>query len=1190
MSGHRRCRYTFPEEGTVEESPLEIDARFLNTAGQWRCPRRTTGSDEVYCVFHQDPAERDLTTDQLTRVFLETVNEQSAESDGIEAGGWDQGQEPQANGSRTQRPSWTTWDVLPPEDEPKRRSWRRQARKQFIGATISDIDLSYETLGDGTGYPIDLRAATIGNLELSNATVRNPLKLDGDGTSEEHSARIGEITLDGAEVRGDVSLENRSVTGEISIENATVDGEASLELAAVSGDVSFKDTVIEGDVELKKAAFGSEVVLDRASIDGWASLFRSSVADRVSFESVSVSERVTLKRANVAGRVSLYDATVQEGIWLLKANIRGLSPFSLSALTLKKATSKGEVWLKEAAIGGDVSIDGADIEERITFEKAVVEGHVSLNEVTIERKPLYREGEPGLMRGRLTFSEAILGSLEVQNSFANGKIILDDATVEGDVQLDGTTTERQMSADTVTVEGDCSFANIETEEGVSLDSATVDGNVAVTGATVRHSLSLDETTVGGDLSGDQATIDTVRLTPTAIHGRMRFEEAVIREKLAIDPESFVHPAVTGVSLAEASVAGGALAADNRIARTEDSTVRAEPFLYDLRKASLGDVSVAPDIRRDEWPETASLACAHIVEAQFEAGGEEFPFRRGRVRSLLREADWQLHTLVEGGYWRLAALTRLDDARLGTDALLRALVVDSELRDAVLESAWDEVWDRISNIDAVEMPGWVTPEALSRTTNSPAAIAREDPVTLVGRRLRRVVAPGTSTQGTLQRENGSDALPLGSLDAIQKALRLTAEAIAELPNRMRRAVLSGPDSELRLQRRRAMVEERLRIAEADAAELEEEISTLLAEAAATGRPDDETRQETPVNGDGMVPADLTADLAAMGIGSIGWTSGELSPVDELIQTLATRRSGSLDDDTIQGIRAAATPIKRLAEELVDGLPDVDDHPDRSASLDAILQEEYTAGTATRRFRRELTTELAFALADPTALHPAPTELESTYLIAKNAATDQGDQFSAGEFFIQERLWARERHWRDLRTDERDPPSPRLNGGRGTGTTEYNPDAGRQTEVDATTNAEATSRTVGNQPGVATPTPVRALYRWSSNTLYGLLTGYGERPQRVLAWSVFVVFAFGLLFAGFGTIEAVGVGASGFATTPPYGSALGYFIVSLEAFVTLVLGGSAQIESPLLRLLAQIEGFLGVFSISLFVFTLSRAVHR
>lgn len=588
-----------------------------------------------------------------------------------------------------------------------------------------------------------------------------------------------------------------------------------------------------------------------------------------------------------------------------------------------------------------------------------------------------------------------------------------------------------------------------------------------------------------------------------------------------------------------------------------------------------------------------------MEAQFDAGATEFPFRRGRVRALLREADWRLHTLVKGGYWRLAALDRFDEAQHGADTLLRALVVDPSLRKSARDGAWDDVWERLSNLDRVDVPEWITPKSLVTAGNSATGLPRTDPATRVSQWLRQLVASDVGTRVALRSVSGPDDPPLGSLDAVQQRLQAVAEWVTEQPDATRRAVLAGPATEARVQRRRAMVEQRLGSTVVGAADLEEEITTLLAEAAATARRADNPSERGPAeartSGETAVPTDLTVDLAGMGIGSIGWTDGDLTPINELIKTLAARRSAPPDDDTIRGIREAAVPIQRLARVLVSGLPDEDNDIDRSAEIDTILQEEYTAGAVARRSRRELATELAFGVADPAAVHPVPAELESTYLIAKNAATDQGDQFSAGEFFIQERIWARERHWRDLQTDTRGLVTPPSNN-----------DDHSEREVDrvnrtvssvpgpadtrATADTASASRDETTEIAVTTPSPLRALYRWTSNTLYGLLTGYGERPQRVLAWSVFVVVAFGLLFAGLGVLETVGGGSSGFATTPPYGSVLGYFIVSLEAFVTLVLGGSAQIESPLLRLVAQVEGFLGVFSISLFVFTLSRAVHR
>lgn len=61
-------------------------------------------------------------------------------------------------------------------------------------------------------------------------------------------------------------------------------------------------------------------------------------------------------------------------------------------------------------------------------------------------------------------------------------------------------------------------------------------------------------------------------------------------------------------------------------------------------------------------------------------------------------------------------------------------------------------------------------------------------------------------------------------------------------------------------------------------------------------------------------------------------------------------------------------------------------------------------------------------------------------------------------------------------------------------------------------------------------------------------------------------------------------------PLYGDAIGYLVLSLQSFVTLVLGGAEDVGGPWIRLLARVEGFVGAFLIALFVFTLTRSIHR
>jgi hypothetical protein len=99
----------------------------------------------------------------------------------------------------------------------------------------------------------------------------------------------------------------------------------------------------------------------------------------------------------------------------------------------------------------------------------------------------------------------------------------------------------------------------------------------------------------------------------------------------------------------------------------------------------------------------------------------------------------------------------------------------------------------------------------------------------------------------------------------------------------------------------------------------------------------------------------------------------------------------------------------------------------------------------------------------------------------------------------------------------------------------------------------------------------------NVALGVVTGYGERPSRVVGFSVAVVFLFAVLFA-------LAMGSA------PYDTPVGYLVVSATAFVTLVLGGGEAITDPWVRLLAEVEGFTGAFLIALFVFTLTRSINR
>jgi uncharacterized protein YjbI with pentapeptide repeats len=193
---------------------------------------------------------------------------------------------------------------------------------------------------------------------------------------------------------------------------------------------------------------------------------------------------------------------------------------------------------------------------------------------------------------------------------------------------------------------------------------------------------------------------------------------------------------------------------------------------------------------------------------------------------------------------------------------------------------------------------------------------------------------------------------------------------------------------------------------------------------------------------------------------------------------------------------------------------------------------------------------------------PDQLESTYVKAKRGAKQQGDQVAAGQFFIRERKFAREQQWR-----------------RVVGSAEGEMTGDEQSRIRRTIHRITNG--VTNGLGAVRHSPV-AMKNWVGNFLLWLGTGYGEKPQRVLAAAVLVISGFAITY-----------GLLHDPSNPlPYETpGIKYVVLSIGSFVTVFPPGDAQGSlSTWMNLLIEIEGFLGVCFAALFVFTLTRSVQR
>lgn len=161
----------------------------------------------------------------------------------------------------------------------------------------------------------------------------------------------------------------------------------------------------------------------------------------------------------------------------------------------------------------------------------------------------------------------------------------------------------------------------------------------------------------------------------------------------------------------------------------------------------------------------------------------------------------------------------------------------------------------------------------------------------------------------------------------------------------------------------------------------------------------------------------------------------------------------------------------------------------------------------------------------------TERERTYMRAKSGADHVGDNRLAGMFFVKEMRARGKRHKEHLVTDR----------------------------------------------------SIRDGYRYLGNLSFRMMSNYAESPQRVLGASIVTIGLFAACFT-------IGFQLSGLNHPYPTSPWLGYILLSGESFVTLVHNPAASIPSVLLRTIAILEGFIGTFTIALFLFSLTRAVHR
>jgi len=117
-------------------------------------------------------------------------------------------------------------------------------------------------------------------------------------------------------------------------------------------------------------------------------------------------------------------------------------------------------------------------------------------------------------------------------------------------------------------------------------------------------------------------------------------------------------------------------------------------------------------------------------------------------------------------------------------------------------------------------------------------------------------------------------------------------------------------------------------------------------------------------------------------------------------------------------------------------------------------------------------------------------------------------------------------------------------------------------------------------------LKAHYKQLMNWGFDEVCHYGEGPIRTARSMMMVIAAFAVIYA---------VQFNFFIDGTPYPEMdnifwVEYLLFSAESFITVVHNPTAHIDSLLVRFLSVIQGFIGALFVALFLFTLTRYVHR
>jgi uncharacterized protein YjbI with pentapeptide repeats len=486
------CCFTF-------EPAAETVARVPASLAGWTCPHEAH-PDEERCVFHLPPAERSelgIDDETVLTAFLERAL---------------------GSGERA---------------------------KQFVGARLGTLDLQRRVLAADDRYPIDLRYATVGELDLRHAVVSQPLRLSG---AEVGTVACSEATLeagfefvggrcagavDGTAVTFEADVDWRRATfeGTVTLDESRFEGDSAVGGAQFCDDVWFRGAEFHGetnhlgdDISFEAAAFDGRAVFTNAEFEH-ADFCAVTFREGVSFTGATFDSEGEFDAARFAGAAEFDEARLAGGTFVdatFEASLTfDATEFDRDAV-FSDATFAGDASFREVRFREDIDFEQATFETRVTFLGTEVDG----GDNVVDEDACFRD---------VTFGAAAFDTVQFRYATFEG------ATFEGDASFEETTFDEDGVFTAATFLEPATFLECRFRDDAAFDeasfeaAATFDGVEFHGGANTKdEDATFADATFDERVSFERARFRAAEFAGATFGGDTEFESVVFDRTATFD--------------------------------------------------------------------------------------------------------------------------------------------------------------------------------------------------------------------------------------------------------------------------------------------------------------------------------------------------------------------------------------------------------------------------------------------------------------------------------------------------------------------------------------------------------------------------------------------------------------------------------------------------------------------------------